>query len=190
MSLAMNHQEPDRVPVMCQLALGHYFLHCDAAPSDIWFDSEVFAKALVELQRRYRFDGILINLPGRPPDWKSRIESQGRMEWERLRKSGSGRRVPAGRQPADFLRTAARLPGPTTTSVDLRPCHTDCRDMSGILAHTSFGTSPGRSICPILPPIRRFASALEPSTRSGCLGARGVFSPFTHLMELFGYEQA
>jgi len=25
-ALAMRHQMPDRVPVMCQLALGHYFL--------------------------------------------------------------------------------------------------------------------------------------------------------------------
>lgn len=37
---AMNHREPDRVPVMCQLALGHYFLNCGYRPSDIWFDSE------------------------------------------------------------------------------------------------------------------------------------------------------
>ena len=26
---AMNHETPDRVPVMCQLALGHYFLNFD-----------------------------------------------------------------------------------------------------------------------------------------------------------------
>jgi len=44
----MNHQTPDRVPVMCQLALGHYFLNCGGKPSKIWFDSEAFAGALVE----------------------------------------------------------------------------------------------------------------------------------------------
>jgi hypothetical protein len=59
---------PDRVPVMCQLAIGHYFLNTGLSPIDIWFTSEGFAEALVMLQRRYRFDGILINLPGRPPN--------------------------------------------------------------------------------------------------------------------------
>jgi hypothetical protein len=67
MALAMNNQIPDRVPVMCQLALGHYFLNTDIPPHVIWFTSEGFAEALVQLQRRYRFDGILINQPGRPP---------------------------------------------------------------------------------------------------------------------------
>ena len=41
---AMRHEIPDRVPVMCQLALGHYFLHSGHAPADIWFDSEVFVR--------------------------------------------------------------------------------------------------------------------------------------------------
>ena len=67
MDRAMHHLQPDRVPVMCQLACGHYFLFSGLAPAEIWFTSEGFAEALVRMQRRYRFDGILINLPGRPP---------------------------------------------------------------------------------------------------------------------------
>jgi uroporphyrinogen-III decarboxylase len=55
---------------MCQLAIGHYLLNTDVKPAELWFSSEGFARALVELQRRYRFDGILINLPGRRPDWR------------------------------------------------------------------------------------------------------------------------
>lgn len=66
MALAMNHQLPDRVPVMCQLALGHYFLNTDIEPHRIWFTSEGFADALIRLQKRYRFDGILVNLWGMP----------------------------------------------------------------------------------------------------------------------------
>jgi len=31
----MNHQAPDWVPVMCQLAMGHYFLNCGDKPSEI-----------------------------------------------------------------------------------------------------------------------------------------------------------
>ena len=74
-ALAMQHQLPDRVPVMCQLALGHYFLNTGLPPHRIWFTSEGFAEALVMLQQRYRFDGILINLPGRPPDLLDQVRS-------------------------------------------------------------------------------------------------------------------
>lgn len=63
--LAMNLDVPDRVPVFCQLAIGHYFLNARPSPFDVWFRSGAFANALVELQRRYRFDGILVNPPGR-----------------------------------------------------------------------------------------------------------------------------
>ncbi|MHC4494452.1 MAG: hypothetical protein ACYSYM_01360, partial [Planctomycetota bacterium] len=77
---AMNHQEPDRIPAMCQLALGHYFLNCTDKPSEIWFDSETFARALVELQQEYEFDGILVNLPGRPPDWKNNLKSSEKID--------------------------------------------------------------------------------------------------------------
>lgn len=75
-SAAINKKPVDRIPVMCQLALGHYFLNTKYSPADIWFDSEIFAKALVDLQKEYRFDGILINLPGRPGYWRQNIENQ------------------------------------------------------------------------------------------------------------------
>jgi hypothetical protein len=74
MAVAMRHGVPDRVPVMCQLALGHYFLHSGLDPVDVWHDSEAFAEALVRLQRRYGFDGILVNLPGRDPEWRRHVE--------------------------------------------------------------------------------------------------------------------
>lgn len=81
MAAAMRHGTPDRVPVMCQLALGHYFLHSGLDPVDVWHDGEAFAESLVRLQRRYGFDGILVNLPGRDPEWRrhvERVESAGR----------------------------------------------------------------------------------------------------------------
>lgn len=73
MALAMKRQQPDRVPVMCQLALGHYFLNTDIPPREIWHDTEAFSQALVQLQQRYGFDGILINLPGRDPAWREAV---------------------------------------------------------------------------------------------------------------------
>jgi hypothetical protein len=73
MACAMRLQVPDRVPVMCQLALGHYFLNCGIPGIEIWHSTAGFGEALIQLQQRYRFDGILINLPGRDPDWRSYV---------------------------------------------------------------------------------------------------------------------
>ena len=73
MAAAMRLREPDRVPVMCQLSLGHYFLNCDSPAIDIWHSTKAFGDALLALQRRYHFDGILINLPGRDPNWRSYV---------------------------------------------------------------------------------------------------------------------
>ena len=66
---------PDRVPLMCQLSLGHYFLHAGASAVEIWHDTAAFGDALLALQRRYGFDGILVNLPGRDPRWRDRIST-------------------------------------------------------------------------------------------------------------------
>ncbi len=66
MEIAMNCRKADSIPVMCQLALGHYFLNTDIDSEKIWFTSEGFAAALLQLQKRYRFDGILVNLWGMP----------------------------------------------------------------------------------------------------------------------------
>src|SRR5262245_32589786 len=38
---------PDRVPVMCQLALGHYFLQSGLSPFEVWYTSQGFAEALL-----------------------------------------------------------------------------------------------------------------------------------------------
>lgn len=70
MSAAMRLAKADRVPVMCQLALGHYFLHSGIKPLDIWYTSQGFGEALIKLCNRYRFDGILINLSGRDPNYE------------------------------------------------------------------------------------------------------------------------
>ncbi len=75
MQAVMRLGEADRVPVMCQLAIGHYFLQAGVDPLEIWFSSEGFGEALIALQRRYGFDGILVNLPGRPPGWRRHVRS-------------------------------------------------------------------------------------------------------------------
>ncbi len=197
MSRAMDHREPDRVPAMCQLALGHYFLHGEAAPSDIWFDSPTFAKVLVELQRRYQFDGILINIPGRPPDWKSRIESCRKdQDGERLRwKSGLETMFPPDDNPQTFLPDGGRLPRADYLSVDLGD--PAIQRLPGYVWNTWHTPE----LWDIAPDADLSDPAVYPAWFTGTLEAVQhrapdvsvhveVFSPFTHLMELFGYEQA
>ncbi|MGH7602261.1 MAG: hypothetical protein ACREOI_38335, partial [bacterium] len=86
----MALQAPDRVPVMCQLALGHYFLHAPIKPMEIWYTSEGFAAALLALQQRYHFDGILVNLPGRDPNFENFIDKIEPREGENIMRWKNG----------------------------------------------------------------------------------------------------
>ena len=74
MIAAMGLKEPDRVPVMCQLSIGHLLLQTDVSPIDLWYTAEGCARAWVQAQRKYRFDGILLNLCGPDPDVLNRID--------------------------------------------------------------------------------------------------------------------
>jgi uroporphyrinogen-III decarboxylase len=70
---AMAGLTPDRVPVMCQMSIGHMLLQTGASPSAFWNSAEVYARGLAELRRAYDFDGILISLHGHDPDWERNI---------------------------------------------------------------------------------------------------------------------
>jgi uroporphyrinogen-III decarboxylase len=194
---AMNHEEPDRVPVMCQLALGHYFLNCDYPACEIWFGTEVFARALVDLQRRYGFDGILVNLPGRPSNWKSELKSRGRddsneyLYW----KSGLETIMPSDDNPHTYGPGRMPLPRADCRSVDVNDpsiyrlggyvwntWHAPelwgidpQADLADPAAYPAFFTKALRRVRQLAPDVSVHVE---------------VFSPFTHLMELFGYEQA
>jgi uroporphyrinogen-III decarboxylase len=67
MKLAMLGEQHDRVPVMCQLSLGHIYLHTGMEPIRFWYTSEGLADAYIEMAEKYRFDGILISVSGRDP---------------------------------------------------------------------------------------------------------------------------
>jgi uroporphyrinogen-III decarboxylase len=72
MNKAMNLQEPDRVPVMCQMSIGHMLLQTGISPSELWYSGDIFTEGLLELREIYDFDGILISLHGHSPRWKER----------------------------------------------------------------------------------------------------------------------
>jgi hypothetical protein len=193
---AMDHREPDRVPVMCQLALGHYFLHCPYRPSDIWFDSDTFAAALVDLQRQYQFDGILVNIPGRPPDWRTRINSHEKVqEAEHIRwQSGLETTVPPDDNAQTFAAGGARLPRADYRTVDLADPGT--LRLPGYVWNTwhmpeLWGIDPRADLSDPGAYPAWFTRALATAQRQvpDVSVHVEVFSPFTHLMELFGYEQ-
>jgi len=73
MKKAMDRVEQDRVPVMCQMSIGHMLLQTGFSPSEFWFFAEVFAEGLLELRRIYDFDGILISLHGHCARWRKEV---------------------------------------------------------------------------------------------------------------------
>ena len=196
MAAAMNHRQPDRVPVMCQLALGHYFLNCAERPSQIWFDGRTFATVLVELQRAYAFDGILVNLPGRPPDWKDYLKSHTQVDdrehlcW----KSGLETIFPPDDNAQTYRPGRAPLERANYRTVDVDDPAT--YRLNGYLWNTwhapeLWGIDPQANLCDPTAYPAWFTSTLQKVQRLApdvSIHAE-VFSPFTHLMELFGYEQ-
>ncbi len=191
---AMRHEPVDRVPVMCQLAIGHYLLNTGVRPADLWFTSEGFARALVTLQRRYRFDGILINLLGRDPDW---------MRWVDLIETASD-----GGQTVHFTNgDVARCPAddnvqhfpaggqrrPTIDEVDPNEIYyADPHALGGLKYPYYFGLEPYRGDRARWFPDYTFRTIELVIAEVGAeVSVHGeIFSPFTQLMELFGYEQA
>ncbi len=193
---AMRFETPDRVPVMCQLSLGHYFLNCGMPPHEVWFTSEGFAKALLMLRERYRFDGVLLNVPGRPANILEQVRSiEETPDGEKLVWSnGDTILMPWGDSPY-YLSTG-----------DGRPFHADFDtvDPTGLsFLDDCPGYNWGTYHLPFLPGKRepgvlrhvpdyffrtidlvQQASAGEFSVHSE------VFSPFTQFMEMFGYDKA
>jgi len=191
---AMRHQGVDRVPVMCQLAIGHYLLQTGVAPAELWFTSEGFARATVELQRRYRFDGILINLPGRDPDWMrwvERIEPADDGSQTVYFTNGDRARCPADDNVQHFA--ASATPRPTIDQVDPAQLYYDDPHVLGGLKYPFyFGLEPYRPDRAHYWPDYMFRTIdLVVAQAGGEVSVHGeIFSPWTQLMELFRNEQA
>ena len=195
-ALAMQHKKPDRVPVMCQLATGHYFLNTDIPPHKIWFTSEGFAAALVTMQRRYRFDGILVNIIGRPDnalDDVTSIEATADGEvltWE----NGDVTFIPWDDNAQHTVADPAQPVRADFATID--PDNLDfIDDLTGYIWGTyaipsiAEKTTPG----PLseIPPYFFKTIDLVKKMVGDEISIHGeVFSPLTHFMELFGYENA
>jgi len=192
----MRREAPDRVPVFCQLALGHYFLNAGIPAHRIWFTSEGFAEALVLLQRRYRFDGLLINLPGRPPNLLKQVRRVEKLpDGERLHwRNDEVTFVPEDDNPRHYSPDG----GPTRRA-DFATIDPDTlggiANLSGYWWNTIHvpwldGVSrPG--LLTEVPDYFLDTVRLVRAATQGEVSISGeVFSPFTHFMELLGYENA
>jgi hypothetical protein len=192
MEIAMRLGVPDRVPVMCQLALGHYFLHSGLDAIEIWHDSQAFAEALIRLQQRYGFDGILINLPGRDPDWRRFVAGVERRGDERIItwKNGWYTAAPDDDNPHVYQADGTRY-FPMFDEIDPDTLfYIEPHDLSGITHPYSWGfdgerTEPG----PGFFPPWHYDTIREVVRRVGKdVSVHGeIFSPFTQFMELLDY---
>ncbi len=190
----MCHEPVDRVPVMCQLSIGHYLLQTGIEPATLWFTSEGFARALVELQRRYRFDGMLINLPGRDPDWMrdvERIETAADGSQTVRFVNGDYARCPADDNVQHFRRGNPRRP--TIEEVDpARVYYDDPHALGGQKYPYYFGLTPYEPDHACYWPSYMFRTIelVRNEVGQAVSVQSEIFSPFTQLMELFGYGQA
>jgi len=195
LALAMQHRMPDRVPVMCQLALGHYFLQAGLPPHQVWFTSDGFAEALVRLQRRYRFDGILINLPGRPATLFHQLADlttthDGEvLTW----RNGDVTLIPWDDNPHHF--PADRSKPERANFATLDPDRLDgLDDFVGYIwniYHVPWLTgkaAPG-PLNAVPDDFYRTIDRVKAAVGDTISIHGEVFSPFTHFMELLGYEE-
>ncbi len=196
MAAAMQRKEADRVPVMCQLALGHYFLNTDIEPEKIWFTSKGFAEALIKLQERYSFDGILVNLWGMPENILDGVVSTKQFRDEKILtwRNGEITVVPSDDNAQHFLENRAPLGRADLETIDL-----DNLDSINSIKGYFWNIYHMPNIPELVGSFKPgetpdyFFNTLEIIKERvwGEVSVHAeVYSPFTHFIELMGYEDA
>lgn len=189
---AMSHKEADRVPLFCQLSLGHYMINTPFEPYKVWFSPQTFGDSLLMLAERYNFDGILVNLPGRQRDWESHIIKKERKDmrttlyWD----DGSYSVCPDN----DNVHTFSGKKLPQIGEVDPDQLfYIEPHDITGINYPYCYGFSRvhGPHDKDFFPDYILDTLKYVVKTAGGKYHISSeVFSPFTQLMELFNYSNA
>ncbi|MDH4218059.1 MAG: hypothetical protein OEY18_14265 [Candidatus Aminicenantes bacterium] len=181
MAKAMSLEEPDRVPLMCQMSIGHMLLQTGFSPSKFWFSSELFAEGLVRLRETYAFDGILISLHGHSPDWEKNMKSIERKANEEVItwKNGDRTEFPSD----DLPRHYSSQPAPPPSLSEFDPAVIP-EDMDHI------PVSPGLKFS--IDSEHRFDVFQIIQEKAGAeFSIHGeVTSPFDYFLSLFGFKQA
>lgn len=181
MAAAMTGARPDRVPVMCQMSIGHMLVASKAAPAALWHDAGTFVEVLLALRERYAFDGILVSLHGHAPDWERRVAGRASgPDGDRVRWRSGG----ATLFPLDDLPVAQ----PDEPSVS--PAFTgfdpgSLADRIGYIPVTQglrFAIDPGH-------PFDAVAAVVGRAGRDFSVHGE-VTSPLDYYLDLFGFEQA
>ncbi|MEE9166038.1 MAG: uroporphyrinogen decarboxylase family protein [Candidatus Neomarinimicrobiota bacterium] len=190
----MSLQKADHVPVMCQLSLGHYFLYSGIDPMKIWYTTEGFTEALIRMRERYQFDGILVNLPGRDPNYEDQIEKIEQGEEERIIrwKSGAYTVFPHDDNPHYYMADGSRY---FPTFQELKPeklYYVEPWELTDITYPYGWGfesePAPFDNFFPDyhFDTIRRVKAAVG----DGISVHSEVFSPWSQFLELLNYESA
>ena len=194
MARTMRLERPERVPVMCQLALGHYFLNCGIPDIDIWHSTAGFGDALIQLQRRYCFDGILVNLPGRDPEWRSHVKRVERRAADKIIhwRNGWYTVCPPDDNPHVYRADGALSP---VTFEEVDPdelFYIESHDLSGPGYPYCWGFSGTPAPRDDFFPPWQFDTIDYVVSRVGPeVSVHGeIFSPFSQLLELIGYADA
>ena len=168
--------------------------HTDLSPVEVWYTSEGFAEALITLARRYRFDGILINLLGTDPDWMRHVE--------RIETAQNGDQTvffaggDQGRCPADDNVHHIRPDGdrrPTIEQVDpAKIYYDDPHGPGGMKYPFYFGMEPYEADKSDYWPdyVFRTIDLVLAEVGDSLSVHSELFSPWTQLLELFGYQEA
>jgi hypothetical protein len=187
LELAMELREADRVPLMCQLSIGHYFLNAGLDPVEVWCSSEKFVEALIRLQARYQFDGILVNLPGRPRNWEEHIQEIDRQDssvtitWD----SGGATVFPFDDNPR-FRSAAGGAPVTFEALIPEELYYVEPWGLSGISYPYSWDFDEGNRC---FPPYQLDTLAGVIEKVEDTISVHGeVFSPWSQFLELLGYE--
>lgn len=187
LKLAMELKEADRVPLMCQLSVGHYFLNAGLDPVEIWCSSEKFVEALIRLQVRYQFDGILVNLPGRPRSWEEHIAKIDRKDssvtimWD----TGGTTVFPFDDNPR-FISPTGKAPVTFEVLDPEELYYVEPWGLSGLSYPYAWDLGEGNRG---FPPYQRDVLAGVIEQVGSLVSVHGeVFSPWSQFLELLGYE--
>jgi len=176
----MNLRSPDRIPLMCQMSIGHMLLQLKVSPADFWFDAKVFADGLIQLREQYGFDGILISLHGHNPHWRDDIRSRRMTDdgEEVLSKSGDIIHCLFNDLPRVIPRTPVPPPQFSSFSPDSLPPTLEYIPVSGGL---HFALDPAHTFDVISDIVERVGKE--------CSVHGEITSPFDYFLDMFGYQE-
>jgi uroporphyrinogen decarboxylase len=180
LSAAMAGNRVDRVPVMCQMSVGHMLLQTGVSPLRFWHDAGAFVDALLALRALYSFDGILVSLHGHDPVWETQVASVSAGPAGELVRWRSGDETFFPPDDLPLVRQAAAPPPPVFARFD----------PSALPARISYiPVSQGLRFK--LDPDHPFDAVHAAVARAG--GAYAVHgevtSPLDYILDLFGFEQ-